>query len=228
MLRSGPFRHAALAGGLVCVLLLAGRGHGMAGAEGAIRGVVDLRRTQVTAEARAASAAMGMPARRHAESRPAVIYFDTAPRGAFELDESARATMDQLDETFVPHVLAITVGTTVEFPNRDLTFHNVFSLSKTRSFDLGRYSRGHSKSVRFERPGVVQVFCDIHSHMNAYILVFSHRYFAVTDPSGGYAITRVPPGSYTLAVWHEGEVRERRAVSVLDAGGAVEANFVIR
>ena len=228
MLRSARFRHAALAGGLVCVLLLAGRGHGMDEAEGAIRGVVDLHRTQVTAEARTTSAAMGMPARRPAERRPAVIYFDTAPRGAFELDESARATMDQLDETFVPHVLAITVGTTVDFPNRDLTFHNVFSLSKTRSFDLGRYSRGHSKSVRFERPGVVQVFCDIHSHMNAYILVFSHRYFAVTDPSGGYAITRVPPGSYTLAVWHEGEVRERRAVSVPDAGGAVEANFVIR
>ena len=228
MLRSGPFRRAALAGGLFCVLLLAGRGPGIAGAEGTIRGVVDLRRIQVTAEARTASAAMGMPAHRPAELRPAVVYFDSAPRGAFELDESARATMDQLDETFVPHVLAITVGTTVDFPNRDLTFHNVFSLSKTRSFDLGRYSRGHSKSVRFERPGVVQVFCDIHSHMNAYILVFAHRYFAVTDPSGGYAITRVPPGSYALALWHEGEVRERRTVSLPDAGGTVEAGFVIR
>jgi len=157
-----------------------------------------------------------------------VVYLDPAPGGALEGDGTARATMDQRDETFVPHVLAITVGTTVDFPNSDVTFHNVFSLSKTRRFDLGRYPRGRSKSVRFDRAGVVQVFCDIHSHMSAYILVFEHRYFAVTDSRGGYEIPGVPPGTYRLVAWHEGEVRATGRVVVPEAGGAIEANFVIR
>ena len=94
--------------------------------------------------------------------------------------------MDQRNETFVPHLLAITVGTTVDFPNNDRTYHNVFSLSKRQRFDLGRYGAGHSKSVRFDHPGVVRVFCDIHSHMNAFILVFNHRFFNITDPDGRY------------------------------------------
>ena len=87
--------------------------------------------------------------------------------------------MDQRNETFVPHLLAVTVGTTVDFPNNDRTYHNVFSLSKAQRFDLGRYAAGRSKAVRFDRPGVVRVFCDIHSHMNAFILVFTHRFFGV-------------------------------------------------
>jgi plastocyanin len=210
------------------LVLLATGGPAALAAEGTIRGVIEIRRSLAVTEPRAASAAMGMPAHRSPELRPAVVYLDAAPRGAFEPDEAARARMDQVDQTFVPHVLAITVGTTVDFPNSDVTFHNVFSLSKTRSFDLGRYSRGHSKAVRFERPGVVQVFCDIHSHMSAYILVFAHRFFAVTDDAGRYAIDRVPPGSYTLTVWYEGEVRETRTVVVPESGGSIEAAFVVR
>ena len=200
----------------------------LARADGTIRGTVDIRRSQLVTEARPASAGLGAPPRRPVEFRPAVVYLEKAPGGAFELPEGGRASMDQRDQAFVPHVLAITVGTTVDFPNSDLTFHNVFSLSKTKSFDLGRYSRGKSKSVRFDRPGVVQVFCDIHSHMSAFILVFAHRYFAVTDRSGGYAIPGVPPGTYTLAVWHEGEVRDTRLVTIPAAGGITAADFAIR
>jgi hypothetical protein len=107
----------------------------------------------------------------------------------------------------VPHVLAITVGTTVDFPNNDQTFHNVFSLSKTRPFDLGRYASGQSKSVRFDQPGIVRVFCDIHSHMSAFILIFAHRFFAVTDEEGRYRIDDVPPGTYTAVAWNELSVR---------------------
>jgi plastocyanin len=221
-------RAGSLAAAALVVALTAAHGPVALAAEGTIRGVVEMRGRQAATEPRASSAAMGMPAHRQPELRPAVVYLDAAPRGAFEPDGSARARMDQLDQAFVPHVLAITVGTTVDFPNSDVTFHNVFSLSKTRSFDLGRYSRGHSKSVRFDRPGVVQVFCDIHSHMNAYILVFAHRFFAVTDDAGRYAIGHVPPGAYTLVVWHEGEVRESRAVVVPDSGGTVDAAFVVR
>ena len=99
----------------------------------------------------------------------------------------------------MPYVLAVTVGSTVDFPNSDRIYHNVFSLSKPRRFDLGRYPRGQSRSVRFDRPGVVRVFCEIHSHMSAFILVFAHRFFAVTDAEGRYRIDDVPPGTYTLA-----------------------------
>jgi len=209
--------------------MMAARGGArVSSADGVIGGRVDLNRSQVATEERPNAASLGARSARPAELRPAVIYLDTAPRGAFEPDESARTTMKQQDQTFVPHVLAITVGTTVDFPNADLTFHNVFSLSKAKSFDLGRYARGLSKSVRFDRPGVVQVFCEIHSHMRAFILVFAHRFFAVTDASGRYSINRVPPGSYTLAAWYEGDVRETRSVVVPGSGGEIAADFVIR
>ena len=128
-----------------------------------------------------------------ADLRRGVVYLETAPRGAFEEREPGRAVMDQRNETFVPHVLAITVGTTVDFPNSDKTFHNVFSFSRAQRFDLGRYAVGRSKSVRFDRPGVVRVFCDIHSHMNAFILVFSHRFFDVTEPDGRFRSTACRP-----------------------------------
>jgi plastocyanin len=224
-----PIRRAArLAAAALGLTLAVGSGPSALAAEGTIRGVVEIRRSRAATESRASAAAMGMPAPRPDELRPAVVYLDAGPRGAFEPDEAARARMDQVNQTFVPHVLAITVGTTVDFPNSDVTFHNVFSLSKTRSFDLGRYSRGHSKAVRFDRPGVVQVFCDIHSHMSAYILVFAHRFFAVTDEAGRYVIGRVPPGSYTLTVWYEGDVREARTIVVPESGGTVDAAFAVR
>jgi plastocyanin len=216
------------AGAILAASFWLARGALCAGADGTIKGTVEIRRSQSVTEARPASAGLGAGPRRPLEFRPAVVYLEKAPSGAFELPDGGRAAMDQRDQTFVPHVLAITVGTTVDFPNSDLTFHNVFSLSKTRAFDLGRYSRGRSKSIRFDRPGVVQVFCDIHSHMSAYILVFAHRYFAVTDQAGSFALTGVPPGTFVLAVWHEGEVRESRSVTIPDAGGTVEAAFTIR
>ena len=156
----------------------------------------------------------------------AVVYLERAPRSAFddEMRREPRARIDQRNETFVPRVLAILAGTTVDFPNSDRTYHNVFSLSRARPFDLGRYAAGRSKSVRFDRPGVVRVFCDIHSHMSAYILVFAHPYFASTDGRGHYRIEGVPPGSYKVLAWHE--ARQQEAVAVMpEAGGEVELNF---
>ncbi|MCA1651283.1 MAG: hypothetical protein LC753_13740, partial [Acidobacteria bacterium] len=161
------------------------------------------------------------------DRRRSVVYLETAPRGAFEARDEVRARIDQRNETFVPHVLAIVAGTTVNFPNNDETYHNVFSLSKSRSFDLGRYAAGRSKSVRFDRPGIVRVFCDIHSHMSAFILVFAHRFFAVTDDDGRYRIEHVPPGSYTVIAWNEALPPDARRVAVPDAGGDVELNFLM-
>ena len=170
------------------------------------------------------------PPRDAAEWRRAVVYFETAPKGAFESEdrEGVHAQMDQRNETFVPHLLAVTVGTTVDFPNDDRTYHNVFSLSKVKRFDLGRYATGRSKSVRFDRPGVVRVFCEIHSHMNAFILVFTHRFFGVTDGDGRYQIDGVPPGTYTLVAWIEGAVRDSKSVTVAPDSRVVEADFPLR
>ncbi len=94
----------------------------------------------------------------------------------------------------------------------------MFSLSPTKPFDLGRYAVGRSKSVKFDRPGIVRVFCDIHSHMSAFILVFAHRHFAVTDDEGRYRLDNVPPGTYTVIAWNESAPSESRRVVVPEAG----------
>ena len=197
-----------------------------AAASGAIRGRVELRNPPPDREPRLNVADIGMP---HAPDRPdrrrSVVYLDPAPRPAFDPAEPRRARMDQRNESFVPHVLAIVAGTIVDFPNNDTTYHNVFSLSKARSFDLGRYAAGRSKSVRFDTPGIVRVFCDIHSHMSAFILVFAHRYFSVTDEEGRYRLDNVPPGTYTAFAWNESAPLDSRRVAVPEAGGDVEVNF---
>ena len=197
-------------------------------ATGIIRGRVEVRRTGPTLERRPNVADLGMHARHEPpDTRRSVVYLESAPALAFPDVEPQRATLDQRNETFVPHVLAITVGTTVDFPNSDNTYHNVFSLRAPR-FDLGRYAAGRSKSVRFDRPGIVRVFCEIHAHMSAFIRVFNHRYFAVTSADGRYQITRVPAGRYTLVAWNEGAIRESRPIVMSDEGGAVEADFTLR
>jgi plastocyanin len=200
-------------------------------AAGAIRGRVDVKMPMAPEAERPDVGALGSsPTRAPLDRRRSVAYLETAPRAAFDAREEPRARMDQRNEMFVPHVVAIVAGTTVDFPNDDRTYHNVFSLSKAKSFDLGRYATGKSKSVRFDHPGIVRVFCDIHSHMSAFILVFAHRYFAVTDDEGRYRLENVPPGTYTLTVWNEtirGEA-PKRTVTIPESGGDVDADFTIR
>ena len=196
---------------------------------GAIRGRVDVQLVVIPAERRPNPADLGTPPPREIpDLRRAVVYLETAPAAALESREPVRARMDQRNETFLPHVLAIDQGTLVDFPNNDSTYHNVFSLSKTRKFDLGRYARGKSKSVRFDRPGVVRIFCDIHSHMSAFVLVFSHPYYAKAEVDGRYRIDNVPPGTYTVSAWHEGETRETKTVTIPPQGGDVDLDFVIQ
>jgi len=200
-----------------------------AAATGSIAGRVELGHVEPAPARRPEVAALGAPpARDLPDRRVSVVYLETAPRGAFEETKPGRAALDQRNETFVPHVLAVTTGTVVDFPNNDRIYHNVFSLSKVARFDLGRYAEGRSKPVRFDRPGIVRVFCDIHSHMSAFILVFSHPFFAVTDADGRFRIDRVPAGTYDLIAWNEGTTSDPQPVRV-PAGGVVDdVEFTLR
>jgi plastocyanin len=194
---------------------------------GGIRGRLILSRPPRTSERRPEVSSPGAAGPRDlSDRRPGVVYLEQAPRAAFDEPVPARAVMDQRNERFVPHVLAVTVGSVVDFPNSDRTYHNVFSLSRAKRFDLGRYAAGKSKSVRMDRAGVVRVFCDIHSHMNAFVLVFAHPFFDVTDPDGRFELPNVPAGTYTVVGWHEGEAQVTRPV-IVSAGSWTEVDLPV-
>jgi plastocyanin len=138
----------------------------------------------------------------------------------------SRQEIRQEDEAFVPRVLPITRGSTVDFPNADPFFHNVFSLSGAATFDLGRYPSGKTQSFRFTKPGLVKVYCHIHSHMSASILVLDHPYYTVPDIDGTFTLSRVPAGSYTLAGWHE-RVGERSEPAVVQSGQTMTVELTL-
>jgi len=115
---------------------------------------------------------------------------------------TTHAVMLQKNKMFTPHVLPIITGTTVDFPNADPIFHNAFSSFNGQIFDVGLYPPGSSKSVRFSRPGIVRVFCNIHPNMSAMILVLDTEYFTKSAKDGSFEL-KVPPGEYTLRLFHE-------------------------
>jgi plastocyanin len=115
-----------------------------------------------------------------------------------------RATLVQKDKTFSPHILVIPPGSVVEFPNRDPFFHNVFSLFEGKRFDLGLYESGSTRSVKFDRPGVSYIFCNIHPQMNAIVISLDTPYYALAEKSGNIRISNVAPGQYLLQLWAEG------------------------
>jgi plastocyanin len=196
-------------------------------APGAIAGRVEVRLPSTPPRARPSVRELdGRPRRGVPDRRQSVVYLASAPQRAFEERPRREAVLDQRQETFVPYVLPVLVGTTVSFPNSDPFYHNVFSLSKPARFDLGRYPTGRSKSVRFDRPGIVRVFCEIHSHMSAFIMVLSHQYFASTGPDGRYRIENVPPGEYDVVVWTDGEERTKKRVRV-SSGATADLDFVV-
>lgn len=131
-----------------------------------------------------------------------VMYLESV-RGASGAGQPKPAVMRQHGGVFAPHVLPVLAGSTVDFPNDDPFYHNVFSLSRAREFDLGRFPRGESKRVTFPKPGVVQVFCHIHADMSAYIIVLDNPWFVVPGADGRFSLENVPPGDYRLITWHE-------------------------
>jgi plastocyanin len=206
-------------------------GHNLAAAQGKstaeIRGRITITRKAESAHTPAVNrypghgthevASGGAPAQTSEGPLPerTVVYLEseTLNRGKYPLP-SKNPILDQKNLQFHPRVLPILVGTTVDFPNRDNLFHNVFSYSQPGEFDLGRYPRDDVRSVQFDRTGLVRVYCDIHAHMNATIIVLPHPYFATPGDDGSYAIRRVPEGKYSVVLWIDRDVVDRRSVEV--------------
>ncbi len=148
----------------------------------------------------------------------AVIYLQG--RGARATPRTARMALDA--RQFRPRVLLVPVGATVEFPNQDAFNHNVFSLSEDNTFDLGLYPQGESRSQRFRRPGLVRIFCNIHPRMSAFVVVRDNAWYTQPGADGSFTVPDVPPGTYTLVVWHERAPQITREITVLAGAGGLE------
>jgi plastocyanin len=164
------------------------------------------------------------PAARASEVGNVIVFIKDAAR-ATTLPAS-RAEMIQQDETFLPRVLAITRGSTVDFPNADPFFHNVFSLSRAATFDLGRYPRNDRRARTFKQAGLVKVYCHLHSHMSASIMVFDHPYFTTPAGDGRFAIAEVPAGDLRLSAWHE-RIGESSKDITVEAGRTTRVEFAL-
>ena len=157
----------------------------------------------------------------------AVVYlegkFPDAPDATTNAPVSAQIVQERFQ--FLPAVLPVRTGTTVEFPNRDDAYHNVFSYSKTKRFDLGRYRKDEKPAaVTFDKPGVVKLFCEVHEHMRGTILVLDTPHFTLTDTNGNFRLEHLPAGNFTLKVWLNEKTELTRAVE-LKEGAALRADF---
>jgi plastocyanin len=164
-----------------------------------------------------ASYVVGGVARR-VEPLPAVAMIVGPLPGPGSGPAADHARVMQRDTAFSPGVVVVRAGAAVAYPNEDPFFHNVFSYSRTKRFDLGRYPRGESKSVRFDSPGVVQVFCEIHGWMRSAVVVTENPYFALVAEDGSFTIPDVPAGRHKLRVWHFDRGETTREIHVPASG----------
>lgn len=146
-----------------------------------------------------------------------VVWLETTNAVTFPKPEKPVRIVVQKDATFKPHVLPVVIGTTVEWPNEDDIYHNVFSFSDAKPFDLGLY-KDEVKRVTYDNLGRVDIFCSIHKNMNCVILVLANPWFAAADDSGRFAIRDVPAGHYTLKTWHERLPPQTREIDVAPDG----------
>jgi plastocyanin len=162
----------------------------------------------------------------YAQLQEFVVFIEGKVTNAPPFQAKTLQIVTQRDAVFRPHVLPLLAGNTVEWPNKDDIFHNVFSMSESNPFDLGLYKDPEVKKVTFKNPGRVDVFCSIHSKMSCVLLVLENPYFATTDSSGHYKIGNVPPGAYRLRACHERMPPESRAITVAE-NGETRVDFVL-
>lgn len=176
---------------------------------GAIEGVL---RVPVRPRRRTVNRYGGEPKVSSVQEIPAVVYL--AGKIGPAPSPASGAAMAQSDTTFAPPLLVVPLETTVEFPNEDPFFHNVFSYSAAARFDLGRYPQGSSKEVTFAEPGLVKVYCEVHESMRAAIVVVENAYWASPAEDGSFRIEGVPEGTYTAVAWHADHGKVERQVTV--------------
>jgi plastocyanin len=143
-----------------------------------------------------------------------VIYLEASTSAGQNAADSPAPQIQQLDRRFMPDLVVIPVGSTVFFPNMDPIFHNIYSLSKPKSFDLGNYDKGQTRKVTFPKPGIVDIYCHLHPNMQATVVVTPNRWFARPNRTGQYRIPDVPPGQYTLVAWHKAAGFFRKTIVV--------------
>ena len=155
------------------------------------------------------------------ERQHVVIYIEGAGPA-----EPVSAVLTQQNRRFEPDLVVLPAGSTVSFPNRDLVFHNVFSLSKSKSFDLGNYAKDQTRTVTFNHPGVVFVNCHLHPNMSAAIVVTPNSWFTRADDKGQFRFSHLPPGRYTVTAWHKTGGAHKKNVEVKD-GADASVSFLI-
>jgi len=153
----------------------------------------------------------------------AVVWLEATAKAPVK--EGPRPVMDQRNLQFGPKVLVVQVGSTVEFPNNDRVFHNVFSFKDGKRFDLGLYPIGSRKLVQFEKAGVSRLFCNIHPQMAAYVVAVDSSYFAVSREDGSFTLKNVPPGTYTYRAWRAGSAEILTGTVVAESGGSMEVRW---
>jgi plastocyanin len=156
-----------------------------------------------------------------------VVYVEAIAGKTFPAP-TEKPVIDQKGLMFMPHIVAVAQGTTVDFLNSDKVAHNVFWISvggnKKLGHNLGTWPQGEKRSFKFDNPGAIPLLCNVHPEMSGYIVVSPTPYFAVTDKSGSYKIDNVPDGSYTATAWHEGAKNSSKPVTV---AGESKADFTL-
>ncbi len=160
-------------------------------------------------------------------SGESVVYVEAVPGKTFPAP-TQRVTIDQKGLMFVPHIMAVAQGTTVEFLNSDSVAHNVFwpsiSGNKKLGHNLGTWPKGQRQSFKFDNPGVVSLLCNVHPEMAAYVIVSPTPFFAETNAAGEFKIENVPDGAYTVTAWHEGAKNKSNPIKV---AGDTAADFTL-
>jgi plastocyanin len=155
-----------------------------------------------------------------------VVYVDGEPRGASSALAADPVVMEQQNRRFSPDLVVIPAGSAVSFPNFDPIFHNVFSLSKPKSFDLGNYPKGQTRRVTFSKPGVVSVYCHLHPNMAGTVVVTPNPWATRVDASGQFVLAGVPPGKYSVTAWHKTGGTFHKTIEVI-SGKDSEVSFFV-